>query len=452
MRGSIKFRTVLIDPDDRCLAIIRRAIQRGHEVIVIASPFYHFSYPKARELATESFETNTRSTVCLERVLRRLSTAGYRLGVIVIRDEVLEQAAIACRNCGIQFTPVQPLSIVRDKCRMRRALARRKIEAVRFQHASTTRQISTAVRKIGFPCVLKPVKGHGSLLSFKLRDLADVHSATNRISDWLKSENTDEKWALEKGFICEEWLDGPVVSVELACIGLRFVTLLVACGTVPEHDPCVGLGNILPIPYSVAARSCIAHAQRACRGLGITYGLCDVELALTPNGPVVIEINARKMGGEMQSAFEKASGIDFSDMVLDAYHGIEVRPRHVQIGKVCAIRKLIVIKPGTVHRANFDWVQSLCRRGQSLEFRNYTLFPGNSVRRNEVAARVLATTSSGLESLDLARRAVIEAEKETRLTFANLDDPARFTEPQNILCQLLLPPKLRKRPSTKSKN
>jgi biotin carboxylase len=420
-RGLGSRHDVFIDPDPSWMPTMRRARQRGHYISAICSPRYARAYPEALALAHSAAVVNTSSQGSLTKELMRLERRDHVAAVLVHRDAIIAKVAAACEASGIHFTSRESLGIALSKVSTRLVLEQRGLSSVRYEAAHTLADVRNAALHIGFPCVLKPAWGHGSLLAFRLRDLAQLRTVQKKIRAWATDTIRADRWLLSQGFVCEEWIEGPIVSVELSVVRGIIRPITVALGTAYAENPCGGLGNIIPFDWQpTVARRCVEYAKRVCQAIGFDLCVCDLEMKWTKSGPVLLEANPRKMGGQMPLALELATGLDFNDIMLDTYANRPPTLRTKKGRMVTVIRKLIPTRPGRIRgEPSRPWLSSFRpSTGTIVRLCNDALHAGARVRRHQVVGRVLAVCGEPQEGFRQAKRAVHCLEAETGLQFA----------------------------------
>lgn len=408
---------VFIDPDPSWATTIQRANERGHRVSAICSPRFKRSYPAEAALIRELIVADTSDEAALRRSLRRLDRAHSIDAVLVHRDAIIRKVASACHAAAVPFTAVKPMQIALSKVRTREVLQSHGLSGVKFAAVRRIDRVAEAVKRIGFPCVLKPAAGHGSKLTFKLCNPQQLRRALARIRAWRESVARQDRWLLAQGFICEEWLEGPIISVELSVIDALARPFAVALGTETAENPCAGYGNVIPLRgHPEVVNRCVTYAQRVCSSIGLDRCICDLEMVWTRNGPVLLEANPRKMGGAMPEAYDLATGGRFDDIILDTYAGRLPELKQSRRGLITVIRKIMPRRAGTVQgRPVADWLKSFRPRRASVRLSNDALARGRRVRRLEVLGRLLVVCRDYSYGFACADRALSEIAKETGL-------------------------------------
>jgi biotin carboxylase len=118
--------------------------------------------------------------------------------------------------------------------------------------------------------------------------------------------------------LCEEFVEGPELTVNAFFAADRFVPL-----TVTDRERALAFGvataHLYPSQHSVAAVAAVAEA--ACRALGITAGPTYTQVLLAPDGPRVMEVAARLGGGHDAELCMAALGVDLSGAAVNAALG-----------------------------------------------------------------------------------------------------------------------------------
>lgn len=408
---------VFIDPDPSWATTIQRAKERGHRVSAICSPRFKAAYPVEAALIEDLIIADTSDEAAVRRSLRRLGSAHRIDAVLVHRDAIIKKIASACRAAAVPFTDVNSLEIALSKVRTRQVLQLHGLSGVKFCAARCIDQIQQAAKRVGFPCVLKPAAGHGSKLTFKLCNPKQLRRAVARVRAWRETAPRRDRWLLAQGFICEEWIEGPIISVEVSVVNGVARAFAVALGTDSAENPCAGYGNVIPLRgHTEVVNRCITYAQRVCSAIGFDRCICDLEMIWTRTGPVLLESNPRKMGGAMPEAYDLATGERFDDIILDTYAGRSPKLKRSRSGLTTVIRKIMPRYAGTVRgRLVSDWLSSFRPRRANVRLCNDALVPGRRVRRLEVLGRLLVVCRDYTYGFACANQAINELAEETGL-------------------------------------
>jgi len=217
---------------------------------------------------------------------------------------VAAAAALAARF-GLPGPHAASVRAARDKSRQREVLAAGGIPSPAFRAVSSAPEAAAAAREIGFPVVLKPVDGSGSV---GVRACADVAEAESHAALLFASGGEGVR------VLVEEFVAGDEFSVEV--FSGRVV------GITRKHlgDPpfFVEAGHDYPADVSADVASALAGtATRGTELLGLGWGPLHWELRIDGEGRAVpMEVNPRLAGGFIPELVRHAQGIDLIRQTL----------------------------------------------------------------------------------------------------------------------------------------
>lgn len=191
--------------------------------------------------------------------------------------------------------------------------------------------LRSGVAKVGTPCVIKPIFGSESYGVVKIEDGFDPDMVISEITG-NTGENKKEVFKNFPGtFIIEEYLAGPVISVDGVVAG-RDVHIAGIVEFVMGPEPRF-TQEANYIPARIADDAALA-AEEMARDIIHTLGFNNTgfhcEMRLTKNGPVLLEIAARLPGGPLQPGHLRASGINLTKELINVWLG---RPYHLTPSK-----------------------------------------------------------------------------------------------------------------------
>ncbi len=209
-------------------------------------------------------------------------------GVLCFRDEFLVAAACLARDLGLPHEPVSTVRMLRDKAAVRERLTAAGVGTLRWRCAATPEGALAAAAEIGYPVVVKPVAGHGSIGVSVLW--------TERQAETVLAGFGARAGAYGTGpLLVEEYRAGLDVAAELLVQNGR--PILYGFGERLPAGPnnTVELGGHFPARFEQrgAARRFVTDVVRA---LGIRNSALHIELLITPTGPELVEVNGRMAG------------------------------------------------------------------------------------------------------------------------------------------------------------
>lgn len=254
----------------------------------------------------------------------REAAAGRALaGATTTSDFFLEHTARLAQSLGVPGHAPRTAAVCRDKSRTREALRDAGVPQPAHAVVEDIDAVAEAVAHVGLPCVVKPVDGSGSQHVRWCADAADAAAHAGRIL--AVTENVRGQASPGKALV-EEFVSGPEYSVEMFCTGGEAVSVGVTRRTTTPLPYFVETGHVFPAGLSPAREAEITEAARqALKAVGFERGPAHVEARLTPDGPVVIEINGRLAGGMIPELVRAATGTDLLDQQIRAATGLPVQ-------------------------------------------------------------------------------------------------------------------------------
>lgn len=267
-------------------------------------------------------------------------------GVYCYHEASILAAARVADELGVPGPTPQAVAAVRDKSVTRELLTRAGIRQPAVALVTTLEEAEEAGRRIGFPLVAKPralAASEGVIKVESAEVLADALAITRSATPGAGMVHHAE-------VLLEEFLTGPEISIDAAVFDGEYLPFLIARKRLGGEPFFEETGHDVladdPLFADEELWKMLAEAHRA---LGWTHGLTHTEVKLTPDGPVIVEVNGR-LGGDLIPYLGRiASGIDPGGVQADVSFGIRPeleRTRNLAV----AIRFLCPPSNGTVKK------------------------------------------------------------------------------------------------------
>ncbi|HZF69180.1 MAG TPA: ATP-grasp domain-containing protein [Gemmatirosa sp.] len=251
---------------------------------------------------------------------------------------------------GVEGLTVEQAVRYRDKDVMKQAVAQAGLRVPRHARATTAAEVREGVEAVGYPAIVKPIDGAGSMDTFRVDDAAQLEQALARLTH-IAEVNV------------EEFIDGEEFTYDTICIDGRIVY---------EH---VGFYRPRPLdarshewisPQTLSLRDIdtpwvrdgVALGHAVLEALEFGTGFSHMEWYRKADGEVVFgEIGARPPGARTVDLMNFNSDIDlyrgygeaevhgtFSEQVTRRYHAANIFKRAHGQGRITHIEGLDTLR------------------------------------------------------------------------------------------------------------
>lgn len=236
----------------------------------------------------------------------RLAAAGPVHGVLTWDEARVLQVAKVAAALGLPGGDPDMALRCRDKRLTRQALAGAGVPQPRWVLASDTDQALAAAESIGYPVVLKPPAMAASLGVVRVDGPAEL---AERFA-FARDTTVPGAWQYADVLV-EQCLTGQEISVDVAVHGGEVSIMFVARKEVGYPPYFEEVGHVVDAADPLLADPAVLAVVRDTHAaLGFTDGVTHTELMLTPDGPKLIEVNARLGGDLIPYLGMRATGID----------------------------------------------------------------------------------------------------------------------------------------------
>lgn len=238
--------------------------------------------------------------------------------VVPVDDVTTVIGAAIAQGLGAKANPVAAVAATRNKLDMHERLARAGVQAPTYRAFPVTDDPREAARRVGFPCVLKPLVLSASRGVIRADDAAGFVAAWERIVAILAEPDVQALGPGAGQILVEDFVPG----VEVALEGLLNRGELCTLALFDKPDPLDGpffeetiyvTPSRLPAATQRAIAVCAAQAAHA---LGLEEGPVHAELRVNEAGPWLIEIAARSIGGLCSRTLRFGTGMSLEEIIL----------------------------------------------------------------------------------------------------------------------------------------
>ncbi|MFH1155375.1 MAG: ATP-grasp domain-containing protein [Pseudomonadota bacterium] len=259
-------------------------------------------------------------------------------GIACFDCECMGLAAFLADRFGLPYPSEQAISLCRDKYLSKLAWLEHQVPCPATAAITSLDEARGFVRAQGGPCVLKPLRGSGSELVFRVTDPASCDAAFLTIEQGLKVRKDHPLFragtADDPVMVAEAWVDGTEYSADFILEGDALTLIRIARKIRSSFGPFGTIqGYVIPgdILEGEPTESLAGILLRGAQALGLTRALCMVDFILGKTGPVLLEMTPRPGGDCLPHMLWKAAKVDILRMTLDfaARRPVWVHPSHL---------------------------------------------------------------------------------------------------------------------------
>jgi biotin carboxylase len=308
----------------------------GVEPVLVTADASRYPYVALDGLRTERADTSD------EAAVRAVAWRTGAAGVTSSSEYYIAGAAAIARALGLPGPAPEAIRQCRDKSVQRRRLCEAGEPSPRFAVVRDAEAAVHEARQIGFPVVVKPVQGSGSVGVLRCADAAE----TARHVAALSAAATNERGqAVSSDVLVEEYLPGPEYSVEV----YDGAVVMIVAKHLSSPPAFVEIGHDLPAPVEGADAAQVRdRAERAVAALGLGWGAVHVELRMHRGLARVIEVNPRLAGGMIPELVRRATGIDLVAGQVRAALGLAPMAALAPAAGAASIRFLVADRDGVL--------------------------------------------------------------------------------------------------------
>ncbi len=246
--------------------------------------------------------------------------------VLGVDDETAVVAAIIAAALSLPHNSVTSTKAAQNKYEMRELLWQKGVPVPRYRRFSIHQNPKALAQGVTFPCVVKPLILSASRGVIRADNEAQLIAAFRRLSAILKTDEVAVHGPAAREILVEDFVPGKEVALE----GLLTKGELRVLALFDKPDPLDGpvfseTIYVTPSRLPVRIQREIASATaKAVKALGLTEGPIHAELRINREGPWVIEVAARSIGGRCSRALRFGTGMSLEEVILRHALGLSV--------------------------------------------------------------------------------------------------------------------------------
>ena len=246
--------------------------------------------------------------------------------VVPVDDRTTVVGAAIAERLGLRSSSLDAVSMTRNKHRMREAFARAGVRSPRFTLLSVFDDPEAAATGVAYPCVLKPTILAGSRGVIRADDPPSFVEAFQRIVAILQAPDVTALGDGREEVLVEDFIPGQEVALEGLLVGGELHVLALFDKPDPLDGPYFEETiYVTPSRLSPDVQEAItAETRWAARALGLTEGPVHAELRVNEQGPWVVEVAARTIGGLCSRTLRFGAGLSLEELVIRHALGVEL--------------------------------------------------------------------------------------------------------------------------------
>ncbi|WP_156724706.1 ATP-grasp domain-containing protein [Streptomyces apocyni] len=321
---------VFVDSTAPTLPALETAKEMGHFVTFIRPA--DVSLLALSSLSREHLESVARSAdqavvidhleADLLNALRRIHAERRIDALLTTSEPAVIPTVKAAETLGIRATSRLSMetAVTKDLCRDSLQVAG--VRSARHRRAETCEQALDASRSLGLPLVIKPSRSAGKEGVAIIRaenELAayfdELPSARQAMSQTLTS-------LVSTRLLMEEYIEGVLYSAEIIANDGEIEVFMIARREQATNNALYEVAAVLPAGLADAEQHEVkTYMQEVFARLGLTVGVYHVEFIMGADGPVLVEVNGRIMGGMAPFVYRHITGVNPFRLLIQEHLG-----------------------------------------------------------------------------------------------------------------------------------
>jgi biotin carboxylase len=261
-----------------------------------------------------------------EAALRPLLDSVHAVRPIDAIISTSEAAIVAVAREAEHFGTLYPShdalcnAVFKHRCRDR--LEQAGVRSPKFEVLTEAQLVAGGPARVALPYVIKPTRGFGKQFSAICLTEADLAAFTGNVIAARASSDPMIDQLISREYIVEQYIRGTLYSAETIVqngVTSVFATTIRFRST---HSELLEMTSTMPAGLALAEKlEMERYVQQVFSALGLEVGLYHVEIMRDEQGPCLIEINARMIGGVAPRLYQMLSDVDPFELLIRLHLG-----------------------------------------------------------------------------------------------------------------------------------
>lgn len=319
---------VFVDTSTVGLKALATARNKGHEVSLIIPEDVSFIKMMGinQDNINQYVENNnifkvSQSLNNYKDVIQKIDSSKKVDAVLTTSEVAVMPTAIMADTIGTRYDSPTALESTVFKSKMRESLSKSELPSTPFGVVTDLQSSLEVMKNLNYPVVIKPVRGvakeSSAILSTEhdLNQFFSEKSSSRTISDGMQ-------YFLSKTYIIESYITGNLHSAEVIAVNGQVHLLCSSRRERATHNQLIEVAAAMPAGLNEEQELIVvAYLQKVFNCLGLKLGIYHVEFILQNETPIIVEINPRMMGGSAPILYEKLTGVNPYELMIDLHLG-----------------------------------------------------------------------------------------------------------------------------------
>ena len=329
---------VVLEPASSGTALIEAACRMGKTVHVLSADYGDRKLNDSlRAVAAAIHRVETHDVDAVTDMVRRLQRSLKVEAIVPGFEYMVDVAARVASRFNLPGLPIEVARCTRNKTAMREVMVQAGLAGPVYKVVERQGDLAIAAAHVGFPAVLKPVDGCGSLMVRRVDSMEELTLA------FLQSPRQcfiDMGRYIGSRLMLEEYIAGREFSVEGIVDGDGPQVIAITEKLLGPEPHFVEIGHVVEADIDAEDRTALeAYVIKATQAIGLTLGVFHAEVRLSPRGPVLMEIAARLGGDRIYRLIELTKSISLPELMIDSYCGAkQLFYRHLPSKGIAGVR------------------------------------------------------------------------------------------------------------------
>ena len=322
---------LVLEPLSSGAALVQAARRMGLGAVVFtAEKGERQLSAECREWATSVIKVDTYDEEAVFRAAEQVRRDVDLQAVIPGWEYCVDIAAKTAARLGLPHLLEGAATAARSKFACRELLKAAGLNVPRYALLHSPADVELAAETVGFPAVLKPSDGGGSILVQRVDSLPELRKTFEAFSPGT----LDVDHFVGAPFLLEEYLDGREFSIEGYVAGGEPHVIAVTEKHLGDAPYFVEMGHVVEAMVSAdERREMVDYVEQVARAIDLRLGAFHAEARVTTRGPVLIEINCRLGGDRIIRLVELAKGVSLPTAMVRSYCGLEITHENIALDR-----------------------------------------------------------------------------------------------------------------------